>query len=424
MAKYYKFDSGLTLLYEKNIINKSTSVEILFDCGARCDGDIPGLSHFCEHMFFTGTDKLTKQDVTKRYCDFIKSNAYTNYSDITFTGSIITKRLGDYLVAVQDMICNSTFNKEAIEEEKKIVIQEIVRDADRHSRHAGRFSAYELYGLEHYAKGVLGSVESVSSIKSKDVKNYVKKYFVKNNCVISICTSLSFNKVKNIIKTNFESVMPSNNLKPLPHMQNKLLMQEKVSVYNRDIDKSFLSVTFMFNRKGPDLKYRTEINMICNMIEDMSDGLTNALRVDNSLIYSLDADYMINNVNSYLDLSTEVGKENIKPCLDVIFDYIKNLRCNGFTKEQFDKEQEKDEYYWHTLVTTPERIQDDLLRYRFYNRFVSNKDIHMQVQALTLEDVNKTMRELFDDAKIQVFVYGNATKSDIYTIKQLQKKFN
>ena len=61
MAKAYKFDSGLTLLYEKNKINKATHISLDFDCGARCDGTIPGLAHFCEHMFFTETNKLQKQ---------------------------------------------------------------------------------------------------------------------------------------------------------------------------------------------------------------------------------------------------------------------------------------------------------------------------------------------------------------------------
>ena len=60
MAKYYQFDSGLVLLYEKNNINKETNINIDFDCGARCDGKLPGLSHFVEHMFFSGTDKLSK----------------------------------------------------------------------------------------------------------------------------------------------------------------------------------------------------------------------------------------------------------------------------------------------------------------------------------------------------------------------------
>ena len=85
MAKLYRFDSGLTLLYEVNTINKSTSIEIAFDCGSRCDGKLAGLSHFCEHMFFTGTDELSRQEVSKRYFDFIKTNAFTSNTQIAFT---------------------------------------------------------------------------------------------------------------------------------------------------------------------------------------------------------------------------------------------------------------------------------------------------------------------------------------------------
>ena len=33
MAKLYKFPSGLSLIYEKNKLNKSTAIEISFDCG-------------------------------------------------------------------------------------------------------------------------------------------------------------------------------------------------------------------------------------------------------------------------------------------------------------------------------------------------------------------------------------------------------
>lgn len=422
MAKYYKFDSGLTLLYQNNKINKSTSIDISFDCGARCDGDLPGLSHFCEHMFFTGTNKLSKQEVTKRYFDFIKTNAYTSYTDILFTGTIISKRFSEYLIAVQDMICNSTFKSEAIEEEKKVVIQEIVRDADQHARHANKLRAYELYGCDYFKNGILGNKQSVEKIKSKDVKNYVKKYFVKNNCIISVCSPLSFNKVKSDVKKYFEDTMPSNNLKPLPYKQNKLVNDEKVSVYNKEIDKNFLAITFLLNHKGPDLKYRATLGAICNMIDDIGDGLTKELRLNNSLIYSMNSDYMINNVNSYFELSTEVCSENIKPCLNVIFEYINKLKKNKFTQEQFTKELENDEYYWQTKVDSPSNIKNNLIRHRFYGKFVTDKEIHNQVQNLTLDEVNATMCELFDDAKIQVFIYGNATKKDVYTINQIQKK--
>ncbi len=424
MAKFYKFDSGLTVLYEQNRINKSTSIEVSFDCGARCDDKLPGLSHFCEHMFFTGTNTLTKQDVTKRYYDFINVNAYTTNTEIVFTGSIITSKLPQYLTTVADMICNSTFKQKAVDEEQKVVTQEILQYSDNPIRTAERLFYYDIYGQDYLKDGVLGSVDTVSQIKSKDVKKYVKKYFVKNNCIISVVSPLSFNRVKAIVKRYFESLLPSNNLTKLPYMENVLVQDERVSIYNADISKNYLSLVLKFNQKGPDLKYRIIMGTICNIIDDISDGLTKELRIDNSLIYGMGSDYMINKKNSYLELRTEISSENIKPCIDIIMEYISNLKNKGFSKEQLSRELEKDEYYWQTKVNKPRNICNELNRYRFYDRFVSDKQIHKEIQKLTLEEVNAKLNEMLTNAKIQAFVYGNANKNQVYTIKQIKKKFN
>ena len=423
MAKFHKFDSGLIVLYENNKINKATNIEICFDCGARCDGDLSGLAHFCEHMMFTGTDKLSKQEITKRYFDFIKANAFTSNNSIVFAGEIVTSRLAEYLTVVQDMICNSTFTPKAVEAERKIITQEIAQDADKHSHHANRLIDYELYKLEHLKNGVLGSESTISKITSKDVKKYIKKYFVKNNCIISVCTPLAFNKVISLIKKHFDEIMPSGNLKPLPYMESKLIEEQNVKLYKKDIDKNFFSIVFKSNKSGPNLKYYVALDVICDMLSDIGYGLTKELRIDNSLIYDMGVNYMINKVNSYLALFTEIGAQNIKPCIDVIANHINRLKLNGFTEEQFKKQREKAEYYWQTDVCNPGRVRWELLRYRFYGRFVNKEDIRKASKALTLAEVNEVVKELFDNAKIQMFVYGDATKQDIYTIKQVQKKF-
>lgn len=423
MAKYYKFDSGLTLLYERNKINQSTSLGIVFKCGSMVDGKLAGLSHFCEHMFFSGTDKLSKAEATKRYFDFINVNAFTSFKNIEFVGLIMTNKLRDYLFAVQDMICNSTFTPKAVEEEKQVVIQEIVKNTDNHNNHFYDIKFKELFHKEYYLNGILGTQETVSKITSKDVKNYVKKYFVKSNCTISICTPLHFNKVKRIIKKYFESKLPTSNLKPLKYDNEKLIDDEKVSVFTKDIDKNFLSLVFKFKRKGPDLHYRSLLCIICNMISDIGDGILKDLRIENNLVYSAGTDNFINKENSYLEIITQTSKGNIKPCLDVIFKYISNLRNNGFTKQQFDKEIVKCEYYDQVKVLTPDDIRCWLGKYKTYNRFLKYNELYQQMKTLTLEEVNNTFKQLLAESKLQLIVYGNATPKDVYTIKQIQKKF-
>ena len=78
-------------------------------------------------MFFAGTDKLSKQDIGKEYSDIGGANAMTSKDDIIFTGTMLSRKLGKFLTIVQDLICNSTFASDAIEEEKKIIIRLMVK---------------------------------------------------------------------------------------------------------------------------------------------------------------------------------------------------------------------------------------------------------------------------------------------------------
>lgn len=423
MARYYKFDSGLVLLYEYNNINKSTGINVSFDCGSRCDGDIPGLSHFCEHMLLSGTDKLSKQECLKRYFDFVRVNLYTSRTNICFTGNIITSKIIGYLSCVQDFICNSTFKAEMVEEEKKVIAQEIATDADKHYRRAEDLRLYETYEEECYKNSILGTRDSINKITRMDVKKYIKKYFVNNNCIVSICSPLSFAKIKTIVRKHFESNMPTNSLKPLPYKDNSVVDVQKVKLYKKNIDKTFLSIVFKCDYKGPDLQYYAGLATVCNMIDDIGNGLTKELRIDNSLVYSMWADNAITKNNSYISLNTEVFKENIKPCLDVVFNYIKRIATTGFTQQELNEELERNEYYWHTRVPHPDYLLDSLSRYRWYGKFVSDKDIYEQGKKVTLQQVNKIAKSLFANPNVKVVVYGNADKSDVYTLNQIKKKF-
>lgn len=425
MNKYYKFDSGLTLFYTKNTINKSTAVVLQFDCGARCDDEKYGLSHFCEHCFFTGTKNLNKQQISKRYFDFVNSNASTSYMAVEFCAEVLTYRFGEYLDSVADMICNSTFSKMNIEDEKKVVLQEIVRSADKTSKKAKDFKDYAISGMDMFKHTILGNEKTVGKITNQDIKKYVKKYFVNNNCFVYVCSPLSFSKVKKIVKERFESKMPSNpQLKPLPYLYYNILMESSLNVETVDCKKNYFTFALKINKKGPDLKYAGILEIISSMVTDFAEGLTKRLRIDNGLIYGLSADYVLNQNGLCWLVSTEISTENINKCVDVIADEIVRLSKQGFTEQQFKNTVEKEEYYWQTKIDKPVNMLRRMGRYRKYGRFVTDKEMHDLIHSLTLSEVNEFAKELFSSKNVSVIIYGDATKKDVYTLKQIQKKLN
>ena len=110
MKKYKKIKllNGAWLYYVKNTISNVTAVEINFPSGSRSDGDKPGLAHFVEHMFFTGTDQYNKEQLFKKYYDFIDVNATTWPDKIAFVGKVFNKEFADYIDLVSHMITKST----------------------------------------------------------------------------------------------------------------------------------------------------------------------------------------------------------------------------------------------------------------------------------------------------------------------------
>lgn len=425
MYKIFKFDNGLTLYYAKNNINKSTAIDICFDCGSRCDGDIPGLSHFCEHMFFTGTKTENKAEISKQYFDFIRVNAFTNSSEICFTGEIFTKELESYLNMVAKLITQSTFSKKAVEDEKKVVIQEIVKDNDKYNRKASQLFSYLMFEKDYYKNGVLGSVKTVNSIQSKDVKAYVKKYFVSNNCGVYVCSPLSFNKIKTMVSNCLGNKLPQNlKLEKFAFDEYATTDKCKMNLKKANVEKNYLNIAFKIPHDRLTVDNVNTIGMLCDIMQDISDGVPKYLRLQNNLVYY--ADMYVHNCqkNNVLVFKTECSKENIKSCIDVFCEYVSKLLREGVLKSNIEKQKRHSRYYFETRIYKPTRYLNDLYYSRRYNKIVTQEEGYKSYQKVKLESVNKVLHELFDEPKFVCSVYGDADKSDVYTLNELKNKFN
>lgn len=425
MYKIFKFDNGLTLYYAKNNINKSTAVEVGFDCGSRCDGDIPGLSHFCEHMFFTGTKTENKAQISKLYFDFIKVNAFTNTKEIFFTGEIFTSELKNYLSMVAKLITESTFNKKAVEDEKKVVIQEIVKDNDKYAKKASQNFSYLLFEKDYYKNGVLGSTKSVNSIQSKDVKEYVKKYFVTNNCRVYVCSPLSFFKVKNLVENCLGNKLQQNQeLKEFDFDDYSTTETCKMNIKKAKVEKNYLNIAFRLPHDKIEIKDMCTLGMLCDIMQDISDGVQKYLRLQNNLVYYADVYTYTCQKNKSLIFKTECSRENIKACIDVFCEYISKLLKQGILKENLDKQKRHSRYYYETRIKKPTQYLTDLLYYRRYNRIITPKEDYKTYQRVKLEEVNKVLHRIFNNPTFVCSVYGDAEKSDVYTLSELKDKFN
>ncbi len=414
---------GARLMYVKNKINKTTNVEISF-MGGSSEEKIPGLAHFVEHLFFSGTDKLSAQEVKKQYFDFSVANAYTNFRDITFMGRIFTNELEKYLSTVAMLITESTFSPKAIENEKKIVIQEINSSKDDNRTNFYDTDLSKIFDRDMLNENVIGSEKSVKSIKQKDVLDFVNNYFVANNVDVYICTPLSAGKVKKmVIDALLGKLKVTDNFKkPKLFYFNTTDFNYYQSIY-KDIGKMYLSIDFKVNHNVYDLDFYVKEKLIRYMINDISYGLMKTLRQDKSLVYYADYNLTYEEDASFVQIITESDKNNANQIIETVAEYVKDLKEKGFLPEQFEKAKRIIRYSHESRTFTPIDFLDKLYEFRKYGKILDSEKIYTQIMSTTLEECNALINDIFDTTNLGCTLYGDVKKKDIMTEKKFFKLF-
>ena len=421
--KQTNLPNGAKLYYVRNRINESTAVDINFDCGSRCDW-VPGLAHFTEHMFFTGTKDLSKEDIAKKYFDFIEVNAGTSTRYINFNAQLFTKEFADYLKTVAMMITESTFSEENVQNEIPVVQQEIARQKDKFKTVSAWLMDYLTFGTHEFKNTTLGSQKSVASIKSEDVKEYVKKYFIANNLEVFVSSPYSLGKVKRLITKHLVNKLPTDeNFEKMPYFYYNVKNNNFFKIENKDIEKCYVYINFAMNRNRWDFDFKRKFGLVLDMLNDYSEGILNALRLKKSLVYGAGIRDAYYEENSLCGFSTECDKENVNAVILTLADYLKEVAKNGFTQKQLDKAKRLYEFGEATKEIRLKKLTGKLYQFKYYGKILKTKDAKKAIKSATLEEVNALYREVFENPTVSLLVYGNATKEEVIDKKEFNKVF-
>lgn len=427
MKNYKKIDlcNGAKLFYVKNTISRTTMVDVVFNCGSRCD-TIPGLAHFTEHLFFNGTKQHDKKAITKKYFDFISTNACTNHAKIYFTGNIFTKELKDYLDTVSEMVAESTFAEKEVQNERKVINQEIAVYKDNNQMNAYYFNDYNLARDDLYKYANLGTVDTIATIKSKDVKNFVKKYFVQENMEVYVSSTMSLSKVKKIVEKTLCKKIPTNkNFKELPVFKFKVQDETFFEVKTKDIGKSYLFMNFAFDCDYNDFKLRKKLELLLELMNNQSEGIMNDLRWggDKNLTYSGRFFHYLGDGKGIITFNTQCDKENINPIIETVVGYIQNVLKSGFNQKTL--EFEKREYKYDDDAREPNlrRKFSKLFDFKIFGEVRNPKLMRKYITETTLDECNALFHRIFEQPRMSVSIYGDANKKDVITKAKLQKLF-
>lgn len=203
--KKYIFENGLELLYEYRP-GKVSSICIGFNAGALEEGEdfSKGTAHALEHVISKGTEKRDENDINMQLDSiFGFENAMTNYPYTIYYGTCFSEDLYKGIELYSDIILNSSFKKEGFKEEMDIIFQELKEWKDNPYQYCEDLLFKNSFKLRRIRETIIGNEESIKNITLDEIKRFYHKFYVPENCVICVCSSLEFNYIYDLIGRYF-----------------------------------------------------------------------------------------------------------------------------------------------------------------------------------------------------------------------------
>jgi len=192
-----QLDNGLTVIVNRDRASRMAAVNLLYKVGARNESaHRTGLAHLFEHLMFRGTHEVPDFDTpVQMACG--DNNAFTNND---YTDFYITLPVGNIETALwleSDRMTGLDLSQEAIEVEKRVVIEEFrQRYLNQPYGDQNMLLRNMVYKSHPYRWATIGlSPEHIEKASAEEIRDFYRRFYHPSNAILSISADIEPERV-------------------------------------------------------------------------------------------------------------------------------------------------------------------------------------------------------------------------------------
>ena len=236
----YKLNNGTRIVMEEVPYVNSISIGVFIRAGSINENKkINGISHFIEHMLFKGTRNRTGKEIAE-FIDNIggELNAFTETEYTCFYVRTLDKHVEEAIDILSDIINNPLFSDDDIENEKRVIIEEIKMYMDSPEDLVYNMLNETMFKDSSLSLPILGTLKSINNLQKEAIIDYYNKFYVPENMVISVVGNFNSKKVLAMLENKF-CKKPCGNLmdKYLPSICESPLIKQNIKYKHKEIEQ-------------------------------------------------------------------------------------------------------------------------------------------------------------------------------------------
>src|SRR5229473_6760396 len=232
--------NGVRVITERMPRVRSVSVGVWIGTGSREEAvHQNGISHFIEHMVFKGTKNRSAEQIA-RSVDSIGGglDAFTSKELVSYNVKILDEHLPEAFDVVSDLVRNPLFQKEDIEKEKGVILEELKMEVDNPEYFIHEIFSSNFWKGHALGRPILGTKQTIKTFDRDMIERHYHHYYRPSNILITAAGNLKHRSLVQLAEDHFADLKPKRvtlqKRPPTPHapliFRNKSSL-EQVHVY-------------------------------------------------------------------------------------------------------------------------------------------------------------------------------------------------
>lgn len=414
MSSFQKttLSNGLRILTETHAGAHSATIGLWFSAGSIYETEREqGLAHLLEHMLFKGTLRRSMTQIAAKM-DTLGGgmNAFTEREFVCYYVKVLSEQLPEALKLLGEFVTQPLFDPQLLEVEKSVVLEEIRSSEDEPDELVGELFVSNLWENSNWGRAIIGLPETVSALSTNDLRDYMKRHYAPNRCVVVAVGEVDHAKVVKLAQKHLAD-LPGNvdETADVP-VEPKVVSHQTI---RRDATESaHLIIGTRAYAYGHPKRYAAwALDTI--LTGGYSSRLFQEIREKRGLCYSIDGSGASYRAAGFWAVETSVAPENAAKTTKLIARELRKVKNDGVRAPELKRAKQMARVNILLAEESASAKMNRLARHELYFGAQKSLDESLAlIENVTLESVTEVAREMFVPELMNLAAIGPIPERD------------
>lgn len=370
-----------------------------------------GLAHFCEHMTFKGTPKLSSLKIINSLESVGgELNAFTAKEETVYYAAILNKYFDRAVELLSEIVFHSVYPQTEIDKEIEVVCDEIESYNDSPAELIYDEFENELFKSQDLGHNVLGSPETVRNFTTEDCKRFTDRLYKPGNSVFYVLGNVNFNKLVKRLEKLFSNEPPLHSQSIINLSKDKIPLNidnwGKTKYIEHNTHQRHTMIGTAINEDID--KWRVPLFLVNNMLggPSMNSRLNIALREKRGLVYSVESVMTTYTDNLVWTIYFGCDHKDSSRCRRLTMSEIRRLARHPLSHARLEAAKKQIKGQIALVSQNKENYAIDMAKqYLHYNKLKDNQKLFDRIDNVTTDDIHNMMNTVLDADKLYTLVF-------------------